>query len=89
MLLADAHLFRTIDVAAIGVAMEGSGAADFTGGAIGPAIEIRLHELRDVLLHPTPAEPRGKMLHVRAMLVSPTRPGRSLHLAGAGKLPIS
>jgi hypothetical protein len=86
VLLADAHLFRTIDVADIALAMEGTGAADFTGGALGPAIEIRLRELLDVLLHPTPAEPRGKMLHVRAMLVSPTRPGRALALAGEARL---
>ncbi len=86
VLLADAHLFRTIDVAAITLAMEGTGAADFTGGALGPAIEIRLREMLDVLLHPTPAEPRGKMLHVRAMLVSPTRPGRALALAGEARL---
>jgi hypothetical protein len=86
VLLADAHLFRTIDVAHIGLAMEGTGAADFTGGALGPAIEIRLRDMLDVLLHPTPAEPRGKMLHVRSMLVSPTRPGRALALAGEARL---
>lgn len=89
VLLADAHLFRTIDVAGIGMALEGTGAADFTGGALGPAVEIELHELRDVLLAPTPADPRGKMLHVRALLVSPTRPGRALGLAGEGKLPVT
>jgi hypothetical protein len=87
VVLADAHLFRTIDVARIGLAMEGTGAADFTGGALGPAIEIELRELLDVLLHPTPAEPRGKMLHVRSMLVSPTRPGRALTLAADARLP--
>jgi hypothetical protein len=87
VVLADAHLFRTIDLARIGLAMEGTGAADFTGGALGPALEIELRELRDVLLHPTPAEPRGKMLHVRALLVSPTRPGRALTLAGEARLP--
>jgi hypothetical protein len=89
VILADAHLFRTIDVAHFALAMEGTGAADFTGGALGPAIEIQLREMLDVLLHPTPAEPRGKMLHVRAMLVSPTRPGRALALAGEGRLTVT
>jgi hypothetical protein len=89
VVLSDAHLYRTIDVAGVHLAFADTGAADFTGGALGPALEITLVELNTVVLAATPAEPRGKALHVRAMLISPTRPGRALTLAAEAKLPIA
>lgn len=88
VVLSDAYLYRTIDLAGVHLAFADTGAADFTGGALGPAIEITLVELNTVVLAATPAEPRGKALHVRAMLISPTRPGRALTIAAAAKLPI-
>ncbi len=87
VVLAEPYLFRTIDVARIGVAMADTGAADFTGGALGPAIEIALRDLTTMVSAPTPSTPQGKAFHVRAMLVSPTRPGRALEVAATNRLP--
>lgn len=88
VVLADPYLFRTIDLARIGLAMADTAAIDFTGGALGPAIEITLRDASTMVLAPTPKVPKGKAFHVRAMLVSPTRPGRALATAGAHRLPL-
>ena len=65
-------------------ALVGTEAANLTGNALGPVVEIRLRELATFVLA---APPRGqtKALHVQSFLISPTRPGRALrelHLLG-------
>jgi hypothetical protein len=87
VILAEPYLFRVIDLAAVRLAMADTGAADFTGDALGPAIEITLAEPAKMVLAPTPSQPAGKGLHVGAMLVSPTRPGTALAAAAAARLP--
>jgi hypothetical protein len=71
------------DVVGVELAAASSGAADLTGPAPGPAIEITLRQPLTVVLAGTPRAPRGRALHARAVLVAPSRPGRALREAAA------
>jgi hypothetical protein len=79
VILAETVLFQKQELAGVSLALVGSAAADLTGTALGPVVEVRLRELGTVVLA---APPRGqtRALHVGAILVSPTRPGRLLQL---------
>ena len=61
---------------AVGDAPADTEAADLTGNALGRALEIRLTDASTVVLAGSPSKPGGTALHVRSILVSPTRPGR-------------
>jgi hypothetical protein len=77
IVLAETTMIASTKVASAGLALVGTGAANLTGNAPGPVVEVRLRELETVVLA---APPRGqtKALHVQSFLVSPTRPGRAL-----------
>lgn len=77
LLLAETNMMAKATVASAGLALVGTEAANFTGNALGPVVEIRLRELTTFVLA---APPRGqtKALHVQSFLISPTRPGRAL-----------
>jgi hypothetical protein len=76
-LLAETNMMAKGTVASAGLALVGTEAANFTGNALGPVVEVRLSELTTFVLA---APPRGqtKALHVQSFLISPTRPGRAL-----------
>ncbi len=76
-LLAETNMMAKGIVGSAGLALVGTEAANFTGNAVGPVVEIRLRELTTFVLA---APPRGqtKALHVQSLLISPTRPGRAL-----------
>lgn len=76
--LAETAMFSRAEVRSCSLALADTEAADLTGGALGPAIELALAKLATVVLAPTPKHPGGRALHVRSMLVSPTRPGHAL-----------
>jgi hypothetical protein len=63
-------------------------AADLTGPTAGVAIEVTLHEAGTVLFAPRPGTPRGRAVHVRSFLVSPSRPGAVLGAARHRRLPV-
>jgi hypothetical protein len=86
MVLTDTCMFRRSDVAGLSLAMAETEAADITGKALGNAVEISLHDFDTVVLAATPRKPGGTALHVRALLVSPSRPGAVLAEAGRRKL---
>lgn len=77
LVLADTALFRAADVRGMRLAPAGTDAADATGRALGPAIEVQVNDQKLVLAG-TVRNPGGTGLHVRSVLVSPTRPGRVL-----------
>ena len=82
--LAETAMFQKPDLSGASLALADSGAANLTGTALGPALEIRLRTMATVVLA---APPRGqtRALHVQSVLVSPTRPGRALsHLDELG-----
>ena len=65
-----------------------SGAFDLTGPTPGPAVAITLDESVTAVLAPRPATPRGRAIHLRALLVAPSRPGAVLRAADARGLPV-
>ncbi|MFM2079140.1 MAG: hypothetical protein RJA49_3030 [Actinomycetota bacterium] len=78
LVLAETAMFRFAEIASVSRALAGSEAADLTGDALGPAIELGLADASTVVLIGSRARPHGVALHVRSFLVSPTRPGRAL-----------
>jgi hypothetical protein len=78
LVLSDTAMFRKSDVASVGLALDKTEAADLTGKALGNAVEITLKDFDTVVLAGRPKKPGGTALHVRAVLVSPSRPGRML-----------
>jgi hypothetical protein len=78
LVLSDTSMFRKSDIASVGLALDKTEAADLTGKALGNAVEIVLKDFDTVVLAGTPKKPGGTALHVRAVLVSPSRPGRML-----------
>jgi hypothetical protein len=84
VVLADTVMLRRSLVVAIGLAPPGSDAADLTGGALGPALEVTLHEHVTVALVGRPGR-APTPIHLRGFLVSASRPGRVLrHAATTG-----
>lgn len=84
VVLAETVMVARANLEAAGLALVGTGAANLTGNAPGPVVEVRVRDLETVVLA---APPRGqtKALHVQSFLVSPTRPGRALRaLHGSG-----
>ncbi|MEY4372937.1 MAG: hypothetical protein RL219_1706 [Actinomycetota bacterium] len=77
LVLAETAMFLAADVMHAALALEGTEAANLTGTALGPVVEVRLRNMATVVLA---APPRGttRALHVQSVLVSPTRPGRAL-----------
>jgi hypothetical protein len=78
LVLSDTSMFRKSDIANVGLALDTTEAADLTGKALGNAVEITLKDFDTIVLAGTPKKPGGTALHVRAVLVSPSRPGRVL-----------
>lgn len=77
LVLADTALFRAHELRGMRLAPAGTEAADATGRALGPAVEVHVDDAK-IVLAGTRAKPGGTALHVRSVLVSPTRPGRVL-----------
>jgi hypothetical protein len=88
LVLAETVMFQRSAVEHMGLALEGTEAADLTGPAAGNALEIGLRDFAIVVLAPTRQQPNGAALHVRSFLVAPTRPGRALLAAADRRLPI-
>jgi hypothetical protein len=78
VVLAETVMFARRAIDSIGLALAGTEAADLTGPAAGHAVEVALREPETVVLAPTRVKPNGTALHVRAVLVAPSRPGRAL-----------
>ena len=87
MLLVENALFRTSELSAIRLAPADTEALDLTGGTGGVALEIVLHTMATVVKTER-GQPNGTALHVRSVLVSPSRPGRALAAASARRLPV-
>ena len=88
LVLGETLMLRRQEVASIRLAPAGTEAADLTGPAAGHAIEISTLEPATVHLAATPKAPRGNVIHMRAGLVAPSRPGRALSAAAERRLPV-
>lgn len=79
VVLAETAMFPARDVRSVDAVTIGTtDAADLTGGCRGAALRVTLGDFETVVLAATRAEPGGKAIHVRSMLVCPSRPGRTL-----------
>jgi hypothetical protein len=78
IVLAETVMYPRAQIGEISLALADTQAADLTGNALGPAVEVRLAAPGTVVLAPTPQAPAGTALHVQSFLVSPTRPGRAI-----------
>lgn len=63
-------------------------AADLTGPASGPAVEITVAEPATVVYAPTRQDQKGRAIHARALVVSPSRPGAVLDECRRRRLPV-
>lgn len=59
----------------------GQNAADLTGPTPGLAVVIQLDEQATARLAPTPSRPDGTVIHLTALVVSPSRPGSVIRAA--------
>lgn len=87
LVLGETAMFQHRTVERIRLALADTEAADLTGPAAGHAVEIVFTDMPTVVLAATPSKPAGTALHVRSVLVAPTRPGRAL-TAAARRLPV-
>lgn len=88
LVLGETLMLRRQELAAVRLAPADTEAADLTGPAAGHAIEISTLEPVTVHLAATPKAPRGNVIHMRAGLVAPSRPGRALSAAAGRRLPV-
>jgi hypothetical protein len=88
LVLSETVMLPRSTIARVGLALADTQAADLTGPAAGHAVEIALREPSTVVLARSRAKPDGTALHVRSVLVAPTRPGRLLSVAAADRLPV-
>jgi len=86
VVLHETAMFRAAEVAGLALAAAGTGAADLTAKAPGPAVEVTLTDLDTVVLAGTLAKKEGTALHVRTFLVAPLRPGQVLAEADRRRL---
>ena len=88
VVLGETLLIMRPNVALARLAPADTEAADFTGPAAGHAVELTVREMVLAVLAATPAQPKGKALHVQSLLVAPSRPGRALHALATAKVPV-
>jgi hypothetical protein len=88
LVLAETLMLRRQELLGLHLAPAGTDALDLTGPASGHALEMLIHAPATAILAATPAEPRGKVVHVTGCLISPSRPGRLLAAARDRKLPV-
>ena len=88
VVLGETLLLQRGNIALARLAPATTEAADFTGPAAGHAVEVAVREMVLAVLAPTPADPKGKALHVQSLLVAPSRPGRALQAIAAMRVPV-
>jgi hypothetical protein len=88
LVLGETLMLRRQEVAGVRLAPADTQAFDLTGPATGHALEISTTEPVTVTLAASPKEPRGRVIHLTACLVAPSRPGRALTSVAARQLPV-
>jgi hypothetical protein len=88
LVLAETVMLPRASLAGLGLALTDTQAADLTGPAAGHAVEVSLRDATTVVLAPTRAKPTGTALHVRSVLLAPSRPGRFLRAAAVDRFPV-
>jgi hypothetical protein len=86
--LAETLMLRRSLIAAVGLALADTDAADLTGGTPGHALEFRTGEPITALLGAAAGDRAGTAIHLTGFLVAPTRPGQVLAAATRRRLPV-
>ena len=79
--LSETAMFRRHEIATFDLARADTEALDLTAAALGPAIELGLHEMAMVVRAGTFKQRQGTGVHVKSLLFAPSRPGRFLEAA--------
>lgn len=88
LVLGETLMLRRHEVAGMRLAPADTQAFDLTGPASGHALEISTTESVTVTLAASPKEPRGRVIHLTACLVAPSRPGQALESVAERHLPV-
>ena len=88
VVLGETLMVQTTNVRLCRLALADTQAADLTGPSTGHALEVTVKEMVTGLFAATPADPKGRAIHMQSFLVAPSRPGRALQALGAGKVPL-
>jgi hypothetical protein len=78
LVLGETLMVQRPNVAAAGLALADTQAADLTGPAAGNAVEITVRETVLAVFPSSKEHPTGRAIHVQSFLISPTRPGRAI-----------
>jgi len=78
LVLLETAMWRSHVVSGIELAAAATEAADLTGPATGPALEISLRSSETVIMSAGRSVPEGRAIHLTAALVAPSRPGAAL-----------
>ena len=78
LVLMETAMWRSHVVSGAALAPAATEAADLTGPATGPALEISLHSSETVVLAAGRKTPEGRAIHLTAALIAPSRPGAAL-----------
>lgn len=78
LVLLETAMWRSHVVSGIELASVATEAADLTGPATGPALEIALRSSETVIMSAGRSVPEGRAIHLTAALVAPSRPGAAL-----------
>ena len=78
LVLLETAMWRSHVVSGIELAAAATEAADLTGPATGPALEISLRSSETVIMSAGRSAPEGRAIHLTAALVTPSRPGAAL-----------
>ena len=78
VLLAETAMFSRSAVVATDIVSDIEDAADLSGGGRSAAVRITLTDFDTVVLAATADQPGGRAIHVRSLVVRPSRPGRTI-----------
>jgi len=78
LVLGETLMVQRQNVAAAGLALADTQAADLTGPAAGNAVEITVRDTVLAVFPSSKEHPTGRAIHMQSFLVSPTRPGRAI-----------
>ena len=78
VVLLETAMWRSHVVSSIELASVATEAADLTGPATGPALEISLRSSETVIMSAGRSVPEGRAIHLTTALVAPSRPGAAL-----------
>jgi hypothetical protein len=88
LVLAETLLVQKRALVRVGLALQGTEAADITGPSGGHRVEIVVRDALKIAFAPSRRGTVGRAIHARSFLIAPTRPGQALTAASDRGLPV-